>query len=283
MNGNEAQADYWTSPAGLKWIKHEHALDSAMKGMLDAMLDAACIASSDRVLDVGCGTGASTIGAASRVSGGSAVGVDISKPLLDRAVRRAEESGIRNASFILGDAQTHRFEGGPFDVLVSRIGMSFFSDAVAALSNLSNALANGGRMTFVCWAGVDRNPWFRIPKMAAEARLGEAPKADPRAPGPTAFQDIEYVRAVMRKAGLVAIEGYPIEVKLTPPAGAQGAAEVASRVGPAARIMKAHAGSDEDAREIEAAVALSFEEFEEDGQARVPAVLNLFRARVERG
>jgi hypothetical protein len=160
--------------------------------------------------------------------------------------------------------------------------MSFFSDTVAALRNLSDALANGGRMAFVSWARVDQNPWFRIPKLAAEARLGEAPKTDPRAPGPTAFQDIEHVKALMRTAGLIEIEAYAIDVELTPPGGARGAAEAASRVGPAARIVKALGGNEEDARAIETHVAQAFERFEVGGEARVPAVVNLFKACVKR-
>ncbi len=282
MSGNEGQADYWASPAGLKWIEHEHALDTAMAGMLDAMLDAARIAPLDRVVDVGCGTGASTIGAAQRVPNGQAVGIDISKPLLERAAKRAAEAGLANTTFILADAQTHNFGETLFDVLVSRIGMSFFSDTVAALENLSSALADDGRMVFVCWAAVEENPWFYIPKLAAEERLGALPKTDPRAPGPTAFQEIAYVTELMEAAGLTGIEARPISVDLTPPGGAKGAAKAASRVGPAARILKAHRGTSEDERWIEDQVAAAFEAFDKNGQARVPSEVNLFTARVRR-
>jgi cyclopropane fatty-acyl-phospholipid synthase-like methyltransferase len=68
MGANQGQEDYWTSPAGLKWIEHEDALDTTMAGSLDVMLDAASIGASDRVVDIGCGTGASTIGAARRAT-----------------------------------------------------------------------------------------------------------------------------------------------------------------------------------------------------------------------
>jgi SAM-dependent methyltransferase len=210
---------------------------------------------------------------------GHALGVDISKPLLDRAATRAQEEGIRNANFLLADAQTHRFTGNAFDVLVSRIGMSFFLDTVMALKNLASALEGGGRMAFVCWAGVDQNPWFQIPKRVAEARLGGVPLANPRAPGPTAFQDTDHVMGLMAQAGLIGVEASAIEVWLTPPKGAIGAARVASRVGPAARIIKAHQGSDADAQAIEDSVARAFDQFEDEGEVRVPAVVNLFTCR----
>lgn len=276
MEANRAQADYWTSPAGLKWIEHEHALDTAMSGMLDIMFDIAEIVPTDRIIDIGCGTGASTLEAARRVSDGAVLGVDISDPLLRRASRRAEGEGLRNVSFLLADAQTHDFSDQSFDLLVSRLGMTFFSDTVFALENLAKALNKKGKMVFVSWASVAENPWFEIPKKAAEERLGPQPKGNPHAPGPTAFQDCDRVRGLMVQAGLSNIEARPIDIGLTPPGGVAGAARAASKVGPAARIMKAHMGTKTDEEVIERAVKLAFEQFQARGSVRVPAVVNLF-------
>jgi SAM-dependent methyltransferase len=276
MEANKAQADYWASPAGMTWIEHEHALDAAMAGMLDMMLDKANISSTDRIIDIGCGTGASTLEAAHRVTNGEVLGVDISDPLLARAASRAQAQGVKNASFLLADAQTHDFSARPFDLLVSRLGMSFFSDTVAALVNLSNALNDRGKMVFVCWASVAKNPWFAIPKQAAEGRLGAQPGGDPNAPGPSAFQDCGRVADLMALAGVSKIEARPVEIVLTPPGGVAGAARTASRVGPAARILKAHSATKAIEAAIESAVAEGFKEFEERGTVRVPAVVNLF-------
>ena len=276
MEANKVQADYWASPAGLKWIEHERALDAAMAGMLDMMLDMADIVSTDRVIDIGCGTGASTIEAARRAPAGKVLGVDISDPLLARAAQRAKAVGVQNASFLLADAQTHDFSPQHFDVLVSRLGMSFFSDTVAALKNLSNGLNDHGRMVFVCWASVAQNPWFDIPRKAAEERLGAQPKGDPTAPGPTAFQDCDRVADLMARAGLSNIEAVPVDIVLTPPGGVASAARAASKVGPAARVMKAYSGSEADEAAIESAVMAAFGKFSERDTVRVPAVVNLF-------
>lgn len=276
MEANEAQADYWASPAGLKWIEHEHALDTAMAGMLEMMLDRSEIAPTDRIIDIGCGTGASTLEAAERVPDGEVLGVDISAPLLERASSRAKAEGVKNASFLLADAQTYDFSARPFDLLVSRLGMSFFSDTVAALENLYNALNSRGKMVFVCWASVAKNPWFSIPKQAAEERLGAQPNGDPNAPGPTAFQDCDRVTNLMTLAGVSKIDAHPVEIVLTPPGGVAGAARAASKVGPAARIMKSHNGTEEDEAAIESAVVEAFREFETGGAVRVPAVVNLY-------
>lgn len=275
-DANRAQADYWASAAGLKWIEFENALDTSMAGMLQTVLDAAAISTTDRVLDVGCGTGASSMGATKRAVDGDVLGVDISGPLLERAKRRCAVAGFGNAAFLLADAQTHIFAANAFDVLISRIGMSFFADPVAAFGNLARAMRHGGRMAFVSWAGVDKNPWFEIPKIAAESRLGTPPRSDPTAPGPTAFQDADRVAGLMKRAGLTEITAEPVGIVLTPPNGVPGAASTSSRVGPAARIMKAFNGTDEDASAIEDAVASAFARYELDGEARVPAVVNLF-------
>ncbi|MBF9061360.1 methyltransferase domain-containing protein [Rhodobacterales bacterium HKCCSP123] len=276
MDANKDQAEYWASPAGLKWLEHEHALDAAMAGMSNLMLDTADILSADRIIDIGCGTGASTLESARRVPEGVGLGVDISKPLLARAVNRAKEEGIQNASFLLADAQTYDFSRQPFDLLVSRLGMSFFSDTMAALMNLSDALTGRGRMVFVCWASVTKNPWFSVPARVAEERLGKLPSGNPSAPGPTAFQDCARVADLMAQAGLSNIEARPVEIELTPPGGVAGAARAASKVGPAARIMKGFKGTEADELAIEEAVRSAFENFEEGGVVRVPAVVNLF-------
>lgn len=276
---NQDQAQYWASPAGLKWIEHEDALDTTMVGMLDTIFDVAQIAENDRVIDVGCGTGASTLGAAALAQQGHVLGVDISEPLLDRARSRVSTAGIINASFLKADAQSHGFEKGAFDVLVSRLGMMFFADPIQALKNLSLSLQPRGRMVFISWASVAQNPWFRIPNEAAVHRLGSIPKGDPHAPGPTAFQDIGYVLDLMEKAGLSEVNGSPVEIDLTPPNGLQGAACAASRVGPAARIMKAHSGNSVDAAAIEDAVRDAFRQFDLNGKVTVPALLNLFVCR----
>ncbi len=274
--GNLDQEKYWGSPAGLKWIDNEHALDTAMAGMLDIIFDVSEIAHNSRVIDIGCGTGASTLAAAALAPQGHVLGVDISAPLLDRARNRVAIAGVENASFLKADAQSHGFESGAFDVLVSRLGMMFFSDPVKAFENLSLSLRRGGRMAFVSWASAAQNPWFYIPGQAAQRRLGPVPKGDPHAPGPTAFQDIGYVTGLMEKAGLSKIRGTAINIGLTPPDGLQAAASAASRVGPAARIMKAHDGSGDDAAAIEDEVRDAFRQFELNGKVTVPAVINLF-------
>ena len=142
------------------------------------MLAAAAIAPGDRVLDIGCGCGNTTL-AAARAAGpdGSAHGVDLSVPMTDLGRQRAEQERV-NATFEVADAQTHPFKAGAFDVAVSRFGVMFFDDPVAAFTNIAGALRPGGRLAFVCWQDLMVNDWMLVPgadtRSAAPGVLYEA-------------------------------------------------------------------------------------------------------------
>lgn len=275
---NAAQAEYWSSAAGRQWIEHQEALDQTMAGVLRLLVEGAALRPGERIADIGCGTGASTLAAAAMVRPGHVLAVDLSAPLLDRARTRIETAGLRNVAFLLADAQAHRFDPAAFDAVISRFGMMFFEDPLAAFRNMARALRPQGRMVFVAWAETSRNPWFQIPEQAAIGRLGAPPAADPQAPGPLAFADAGRVADLLRAAGLCHVRAETMDCLLTPPGDVRAAARLASRVGPAARIMKAKSGTDEDAEVIEARIADHLGAYEQDGAVRVPAVIHLFSA-----
>ena len=140
---NQDQAAYWNSELGRKWVDHEAALDTSFQPVLDLVLNRAALKAGERVLDIGRGTGASTLAAAALVGArGMVEGLDISAPLLARARERA--IGVAAARFTLADAQTHGFVAGGYDVLISRFGVAFFADSVAAFANMGRAIRPGG-------------------------------------------------------------------------------------------------------------------------------------------
>ncbi|WP_399891631.1 class I SAM-dependent methyltransferase [Streptomyces sp. BBFR51] len=147
---NSRQAEAWNGPVGTHWATHRTRYDAMLAPLNDALFDAAAVAPGDRVLDVGCGAGATTRIAARLAAPGHAVGVDISAPLLERARAGTAAEGVANAAYECADAQVHPFPAGGYDVVVSRGGVMFFEDHAAAFRNLARALRPRGRLAFVC-------------------------------------------------------------------------------------------------------------------------------------
>jgi SAM-dependent methyltransferase len=200
MSANAEQAQYWTETAGPKWVRYEEFLDRQLGPLGERAMDHAAIAAGERVLDVGCGCGHTTITLARRVGPtGRVLGVDISESMLARA--RARGADQRHVRFALADAQTHRFDAGAFDAVFSRFGVMFFADPTAAFANLRTALRAGGRLAFVCWQSLPQNGWLAVPLMAAARHIQFPPPPAPGAPGPFAFADADRVRGILEGAG----------------------------------------------------------------------------------
>jgi SAM-dependent methyltransferase len=165
-------------------------------------MDRGGIAAGERVLDVGCGCGQTTLDLAHRVgSTGFVLGIDISTVMLDRARELARTTGLGPVRFENADAQTHAFVSDSFDVVFSRFGVMFFADPEGAFANLHNALARGGRLAFVCWRSLPENPWMAVPIAAALQHVDPPPILAPDAPGPFAFADAQRVRGILTGAG----------------------------------------------------------------------------------
>jgi SAM-dependent methyltransferase len=204
---NAAQQEYWNTVAGPRWVGLGGFVEQRVRAVNDLLLARSAVAPGERVLEIGCGTGAATVPFAEAVGeGGQVVGVDISEPMLEGARNRLAESRLHNISLLRADAQTHQFEPDFFDLLVSRFGVMFFADPVAAFTNLSSALRSDGRLSFACWARLEDNRHWLIPYEVALRHLGPPAPKDPRAPGPMAFSDADYVRSFLAAAGFSAIE-----------------------------------------------------------------------------
>ncbi len=278
---NEEQAEFWgNSEQGTKWLTYEAQLDHAFAPVLDLVLDRAALSAGMQVLDIGCGTGLSSIAAARAVGAeGHVLAADISQPFLDRAAKRAESNGIQTITFQHADAQTYAFEPGQMDAAISRFGVMFFSDSIAAFRNIALALKPGGQMTFASWGPLDVNPWFKIPHVAAVRRMGQPPRVDRYAPGPLAFHDIDHVKGLMTQAGLSEITGDAITVNLTDFGGVEGTARLVTRVGPAGRVVAHFEGSEADTDAIQEAVAKEFRQYKSGSEILIPAMINLYQAR----
>jgi SAM-dependent methyltransferase len=197
---NEDARQAWDGADGDYWTEHEETFDASLGRYGEVFREAAGVTATDRVLDVGCGTGATTRDAARAAVAGSALGVDLSARMLERARRRAEEAGLANASFLQADAQIHPFDPASFDVVISRTGVMFFGDPPAAFANLAQAVRPGGRLAFLVWQGLEGNEWFREFRSALAAGR-ELPSPPAGAPGPFLFADRARGEALLRAAG----------------------------------------------------------------------------------
>lgn len=202
LGDNEAQVQYWNSTAGEKWVRHQAFIDQQLTAVTDLLLQAAAPKPGEAVLDVGCGTGATLLPLAAAVGDeGRVLGCDVSAPMLALARQRVAAAGVANTHIIRADAQSHRFPEATFDLLVSRFGVMFFADPTAAFANLRRPLKHGGRVAFVCWAALADNPFLLLPIQIAARYMGPFEQTPPRAPGPFAFSEPDYVRHILKDAG----------------------------------------------------------------------------------
>ena len=277
---NAAQAEFWNADPGRNWVIHQPAMDRLLVNVTDLLMAAADPRPGERVLDVGCCTGTTLLASAAAVGGaGRVLGVDLSGPMLALADARCRAAGLSRAEVLWADAQDHAFAAGSFDLVLSRFGMMFFADPVAALRNLGRALRPGGRMALLAWGSADENPFFRIPGRIAAARLGPVAPPDPAAPGPLAFADAARVLGLLRAAGLADVAARAVDVSLDEAAGVAPVLTLLGAVGGLPRIMREKGGSEADMRAILAEVGQAFAPHVSDAGLRLPAKVNLFTAR----
>jgi SAM-dependent methyltransferase len=201
---NAYQVADWNGQSGEYWVANQARLDAMFAVFGQAAIEAAAPATGERVLDVGCGAGASSRALASRVgAGGHVLGVDISEPLIGRA--RALAPQDTPAQFRVADPSSAELPEGAFDILFSRFGVMFFDDPTGAFAHMRRALQPGGRVAFVCWRGVAENDWVRLPMEAIKGIVPLTTPPDPEVPGPFSFGDRERVTRILTEAGFTDI------------------------------------------------------------------------------
>jgi SAM-dependent methyltransferase len=211
---NADQIAYWNAEGGETWAAMQEHMDAQLEPHGLRVMEALAPAPGECILDIGCGSGKTSLELGQAVDAtGAVMGLDISRPLLDLARRRAAESGAANVSFLEADAQTYAF-ASTFDAVFSRFGVMFFADPPAAFANIHRALRPGGRLAFVCWRTPGENIFMILPHMGAAPQLPPAPPPKPGAPGPFAFADPAQVRHILASAGFRDIDLTPYDQKI---------------------------------------------------------------------
>jgi SAM-dependent methyltransferase len=213
----DEQTKLWNGPAGQAWVDAQALLDQILAPFVEPLVEAALEGPGGRVLDVGCGTGATTLAVARRLGADArCVGVDISEPMIMAARARAERERTP-ARFLLADAQTYAFEPAGVDVIVSRFGVMFFDDFVAAFANLRRAATDQARLRVIAFRSPQDNPFMTTAERAAAPLLPNMPPRRPDGPGQFAFADQLRVRRILDESGWGAIDIRPIDVACAMP------------------------------------------------------------------
>ena len=238
MSGaNEKQIQFWNDEAGQRWVSMQEQLDEELEPIGRVAMERLGVHAGSRVLDIGCGCGATSFELARR--GGPAskvVGVDISGPMLARARQRLAAEGLSNVELVLADAQVAPLPES--DLAFSRFGVMFFEDPVAAFANVRRALSPSGRLGFVCWRSVDENPLMYVGARAAAKHI-EMPAPPPEgAPGPFSFADGERPRRALEEAGFSAVDVASVDVPVQLGLDLDAAASFFLKIGPAAAALR---------------------------------------------
>ena len=277
---NEKQKNYWTNVAGKKWLAMGGAMEARFTAVNDVLMARTALKAGEAVLDIGCGTGVTSLAAAKLVGpDGRVRGVDVAQPLLDAAKTLVAESGLQNLDFILADAQTDKL-GLLADVLLSRFGVMFFGDPTAAFQNLRVNAKPGARMVFAAWAPVAKNPHWLQPLALAKGLMGEGTVRRPHAPGPLAFDDMDYVMSILLQSGWqnTDIQEQPISLIGE---SLEQEARIACLLGPAGALFEEKHADPETLARAEQMFLKSLPEYVDqlpDGRVSLPATIHIITA-----
>jgi SAM-dependent methyltransferase len=261
------QAELWNGRAGRTWVDMQEVLDHLFKPFEDLLVEAVRAGSGLRVLDVGCGTGSTTLAVARQLDAQDrCLGVDISDPMIAAAQARAQREDTP-ASFIRADVQRHAFEPASFDTIISRFGVMFFEDPVQAFANLRRAASNDARLHVIAWRSAAENPFMTTAERAAAPLLPNLPARRPGAPGQFAFADRHRVSAILEESGWTGVDIQPIDVDCTLPE--KDLPGYLTRLGPVGLVLQE---ADEETRmQVIDTVRAAFDPFVHGTQVRFTA------------
>jgi SAM-dependent methyltransferase len=245
---NADQIAYWNGPNGQRWTDRQPEQDVLLAPVSRALIDRAAARPGERIIDVGCGCGSTSIAFAEKVAPtGFVLGIDISEPMLARARALAPKGAPLD--FVQADATIYPFDAQNFDVLTSRFGVMFFAEPAVSFAHLRRALRPSGRVAFACWREPRENPWMMAPLQAIYQHVPKLPPQGPEDPGPFAFASEERVRRMLGDAGYKAITLEPVDLSfdIAIGRGLDAAVRTAMQLGPGSRALDGHSAETREA------------------------------------
>ena len=278
---NEQQSEFWSGSGGDYWVANQQQMDTMLQPLGDEALKRLNLAACTHLLDIGCGTGTTTLQIAAQLPDGARVtGADISVPMTEYARQRLQAEGLANADFVTCDLQTHGLEAGRYDAAFSRFGVMFFDAPVTGFANIRAGLKAGAPLAFVCWQVPAENLWHSVALQAAREFIDMPPPPDPRAPGPFAFAEPDYVTSILQEAGFseVKLEPHRQELQLFTGQQVREAAENFARINPIISAFVKEAG-DAGAEPLFAKLAAALEPFHKNQALHFPSATWMVSAR----
>jgi SAM-dependent methyltransferase len=245
---NADQIAYWNGANGQRWTDRQAEQDVLLAPVSKALIDRAAARAGERIIDVGCGCGSTSIALAALVAPtGSVLGIDISGPMLARARELAPKGAA--VDFVQADATVYPFDPQSFDLLVSRFGVMFFAEPALSFANLRKALRPSGRVAFACWREPRENPWMMAPLQAIYQHVPKLPPQGPEDPGPFAFASEARVHGILTNAGYkaIAMERVDLSFDIAIGRGLDAAVQAAMQIGPGSRALDGHPSETRDA------------------------------------
>ena len=234
---NAEQIEFWNDVQGDKWVRLQERTDAMLLPVGHAGIERLAPRPGERILDIGCGCGTTTMELAERVGpGGGVLGADISHPMLAHASKRAAASG-NTAGFLEADAQIHDFGEGSYDAVFSRVGVMFFKSPITAFANLRRAVKQGGRLTFACWRQRADNPWLVTMMKIAGQYIELPPPPVIGEPGPFAFANESHVRPIVEDAGWADVAFERFDTALHLGADPEDATKFVMQMGPVSPLV----------------------------------------------
>jgi SAM-dependent methyltransferase len=273
----DGQAARWNGPAGHAWVEAQALLDQLYQPFEDLLVHGVSTARAGDVLDVGCGTGSTTVAVARCLGArGHCTGIDISEPMIGAARARAARD-TAPADFIVADAQSHALPAAAYDMIMSRFGVMFFDDPVRAFANLHRSARDLGRLLLIAWRSGEENPFMTAAERAAAPLLSNLPVRRPDGPGQFAFADPQRVHTILAESNWNHMDIQPIDVVCTMPE--EALVPYLTRFGPVGLILH-DADNDTHTRVVEA-VRPAFDRYVHGDQVRFTAACWLIAARAK--
>ena len=202
---NIKQRQFWSGAGGDVWVNKQREMDIMLNPLGDRVIERLDLKSDSKIIDIGCGCGATTLEIAKKITQGEILGVDISEPMLDKATETAKEMSLSNIAFEVKDVQVDVMPQNYFDIAFSRFGVMFFEDPFEAFKNIHSSLKEDGLLSFVCWQNASLNPWQSLSIQVIKEFL-DLPAPAPKSPGPFAFEDKTYLEDILRESGFKGLE-----------------------------------------------------------------------------